>query len=42
MTTKYTLWIHVNVNHHIHETYKVDLCVDTNHEYSIETWTRMM
>jgi arylamine N-acetyltransferase len=26
---------------HIHEMHKVDLCVNTNHEYSIATWTRM-
>ena len=27
---------------HNHETYKVDLCVNTNHKYSIATWTKMM
>jgi hypothetical protein len=24
---------------HSHEVYQVDLCVDTNHQYSIATWT---
>jgi hypothetical protein len=27
---------------HSHETYKVDLCVNKNHKYSIATWTKMM
>jgi hypothetical protein len=27
---------------HSHEIYKVDLCVNTNHKYSIATWTKMV
>ena len=45
ITTRNTLWIYVRrleLRQHSHMTYKVDLCTDTNHTYSIATWIKKM
>jgi hypothetical protein len=40
-----TLWLYVRrleLRRHSHVTYKVDLCTETNHTYSIVAWIKKM